>query len=268
MRQDWGDEKFVHYWKGYVGTARASPSDLKFIKKKILEKGKDVKILILGATVEYRELCGKLGIDVTLIDYSRYNYEYLKREIKHKPKERFVEGDWLTTLLNEKFDIILADNVINVLMKGDLEKLCLNVSKMLKKNGIFMPRTYVRNKNERYTGEKVIKEHRRQGKRDFYTWTIRNLFISAYNPKEDYIIIKDVWNILIDLYNKKLINKKELDVYRKLSMKDREFKFFIPERKYLDKTFLKFFNIKEIFYGKEEYLKGNLPLHVLNHKNR
>lgn len=266
MRKDWGDKKFVHYWKNYVGTARPSPSDLKFIKKKILEKGKNVKVLILGATVEYRDLCGKLGIEVTLIDYSRYNYEYLKKEIKHKPKEKFIEGDWLTTVLNKKFDIILADNVINVLRKKNLEKLCLNVCKMLKNDGLFMARTYVRNKDERYTGEEVIKEYRKKEKKDFYTWTIRNFFISAYNFKEDCITLKDAWNILMDLYNKKLINKGELDVYKNLSMKNREFKFFIPLIGWLDKTFLKFFKIKEIFYGKEKYLKDQLPLHVLTRK--
>src|SRR3989338_5753606 len=113
MPKDWSDE-FVHHWNYFIGPARASPSDLRFIKKKILEKDRDAKVLVLGATPGYRNLCGELDIPVTLIDFKRYNYEYLSDEVKNKPKERFVEGNWMDTVLPEKFDIILADNVLNV----------------------------------------------------------------------------------------------------------------------------------------------------------
>src|SRR3989344_2304130 len=125
----WTDD-FVKHWKYYLPPSRASPSELHFIKEKIIEKGKQAKILILGSTPEYRNLCGELKMPVTLLDFSRQNYEYLAREVKHKPKETFILGDWITTHLPHRFDIILGDNAINVVLKKDQLTFLKNVAKM------------------------------------------------------------------------------------------------------------------------------------------
>lgn len=266
IKKDWSDE-FVHHWKYYIGPARASPSDLEFIKKKILEKGKDTNILILGATPEYRNLCGELGMGVTLIDFKRYNYEYLGREVKNRPKETFYEGNWLNTVLNEKFDIILADNVINVMAKADVPKLLRNVSRMLKVGGLFMPRTYVREKGETYTGEKAVKEYREERKgQALYSGIVRNMYIAAYDFKKERVVLRDVWKIAVDMRKKGLMTDEEVMEFSKLSTENREFSFFIPEREIHEKALSEFFDIKEIFYGKEEYLRDKLPLYVLKLK--
>ncbi len=265
MKKDWSDE-FVYYWKYYKSPARPSTSDLRFIKKKIKSKGKNAKILILGATPEYRNMCGQLKLPVTLIDFSKKNYQYLKRAVKNKPKEKFVQGDWLKTVLDEKFDIILADNVINMIKKKDINKLFSNVSKMLKGGGYFMPRNYVRDKGEKYTGENSIKEYRREyPKSGVCSGTIRNLILASYDFRKDYTMLKDAWKVILNLYNKKLISSKELKDYENLSL-NRDFLFFMPLRSDLEKEFSKFFKIKEIFYGNEKHLKNKLPLHVLTKK--
>ena len=273
--KDWSSD-FVHYWKNYKVPARASPSDLSFIKKKILGKiaqiekdgGKkeDIKVLVLGATPEYRNLCGELGIPVTLFDFKRYNYEYLATEVKNKPKEKFIEGNWLTTILEDKFDVVLADNVLDVVMKEDIPTILKNISNILKKEGIFMPRTYIRDKDEHWTGEKVIKEYRKEGsKKPFYTWVIRNFYLSAYDSKKEFVVLKDVWTVITSLHDKSLLTDEELEICELLSL-DREFKFHIPLREELDKMLKEFFTIKEIFFGTELYLKRKLSLHVLMKK--
>lgn len=269
-KKDWSDkgDKFVHHWRYYEAPARPSPSDIEFIKKKILEKGKKARILILGATPEYRNLCGELGIPMILIDFSRYNYEYLAREVKNRPKEIFVEGNWLTAVLHEKFDIILADNVINVLMKKDIKKLFLNVRKMLKKDGLFMPRIYVREKGERYTGEEAIREWREERKgQSLFTATERNLLMAVYDFKKDIVVFGDEWEMLKKLRKKGIISDDELEGYRKLALENSKFKFFIPLREELNKALYEFFVIEEIFNGTERYLMDKLPLYVLIGKN-
>lgn len=266
-KEDWSGD-VVYHWKYYVPPARASPSDLEFIKKKILEKGKDCKILIFGSTPEYRNMCGELGMSVTLIDFKKFNYEYLGKEVKNKPKEIFFEGNWLKTVLNEKFDIILADNVINVLMKEDIDTLLLNVSKMLKKDGLFMPRIYIRGKNERYTGEKAIKEYREERKgQGLYSGLGRNLYIAAYDFDKDRNVLKDTWEIVIDLHKKGLLTDEELKEYSKLSLKNREFYFFIPVKEDHEKVLSGFFEIKDIFNATEDYVRGKMPLYVLGMKS-
>lgn len=270
MKKDWTDD-FVYHWKYYLVPARASPSDLEFIKQKILEKinklGKNISILVLGSTPEYRNLCSELGIPVTLLDYNRKNYEYLATEVKNKPKEIFIEGNWLTALPKEKFDIILGDNAINIIKKKDLPLLCANISQMLKKDGFFMPRTYIRDKDERWTGEEAISQYRKEANgKSLYTWAGRNFYLAAYNFKIDKVVLKDVWDLIKKLHNKGLISDKEIGEYSRLSYEGRELEFFIPVKEELDKIFLKFFNIKEIFNGTEPYLKNKFPLHVLAKK--
>ena len=152
-----GDWKvgLVQHWKYYLPPARASPSDLEFIKNKILEKiskydgdKSKVNVLVLGSTSEYRNLCGELGISCYCFDFSKYNHEYLGKEVKNKPKEVFVEGNWLDGipkvlkkedkgLKGEKFDIILADNVLNVTVRKQHQALFATISKLLKEGGLF-----------------------------------------------------------------------------------------------------------------------------------
>ena len=208
MNTDWSDE-FVYHWKYYKSPARPSASDLRFIKKIIKSKGKKAKILILGSTPEYRNICGQLKLSVTLIDFSKKNYQYLNREVKNKPKEKFVQGDWLKTVLNEKFDIILADNVVNMFKNNNIIKLFSNVSKMLEEDGYFMPRTYVRGKGEKYTEEKSIKEYKREYPKDgVCSGTIRNLILASYDFKKDYTRLKHAWKLILNLHNNKIISNK------------------------------------------------------------
>ena len=56
---DWSDE-FVHHWKYYLVPARASPSDLEFIKKKILEKYLKSKKIGYIVVEEIEELVGEI----------------------------------------------------------------------------------------------------------------------------------------------------------------------------------------------------------------
>ncbi|MBD3312829.1 methyltransferase domain-containing protein [Candidatus Woesearchaeota archaeon] len=266
MPKDWSEE-FVHHWKYFIGPARPGPSELEKIRQKILEKGEDAKVLILGSTSEYRNLLGELGIPVTLIDFKRYNYEHLSDEVENMPQERFIEGDWLSTVLDEKFDIILADNVLNIVCKKDLRELLKNVSKMLEPNGYFLPRTYIRRKGEKIDPVKVIEKYRE--KRDgesFYTWTARDLYIAVYDTEKDCATLKDVWTLIKSLHDKGLFTDRELEEWRKNSFENRELTFYMPSEDDLDKALKEFFRIVEVFNGTEEYLKGDVPLHILKPK--
>ena len=268
---NWTDE-FVHHWKYYLAPSRISLSEKEFIKNKIeekirkygIDKKEKVKILVMGATPEYRQLCGEMGVPVTLLDFSRYNYEYLCQEVKNKPKEKFIEGNWLTTISEDKYDIILADNVINVVMKKGQVKLYNNVCKMLKYDGFFMPRTFVREKGETWNAEKVISEYRKEANRkSLYTWTFRPFVMAVYGYNKEFCVFKDVWTEIKKLHEKGLITNKELEEFSKWSMELREFKVYVPEREELDKILKEFFAIKETFFGAEPYLKNMLPFHVL-----
>ncbi|MBT4540828.1 hypothetical protein HOC35_04915 [Candidatus Woesearchaeota archaeon] len=270
---DWNDE-FVHHWKYYRGHARASPSDLEFIKKKVLEKiekyngdKSKVKFLVLGSTPEYRNLCGELGITCYCFDFKKYNFDYLAEEVKNKPKEIFTQGNWLESipaeLANEKFDIILGDCIPNIIMPEDFQKLFENVFKLLKQDGFFMPRTYIKEKNEKLTSEEAIKKYREEGsKKPVYTWVGRELYVSSYKEGKDRIILKEIWDEIIRLHENNLLTKDEVDELNQMSYKNRNLFFSMPIREEFDESIKKVFDIKEIFFATEPYSKKLYPLHV------
>lgn len=262
MKSDWKTD-FVYHWKHFVHPARPGYSELELIKSKIKER-KQAKVLILGSTPEYRDLCGKLGADVTLIDFNKKNYQYLAKEMKTKPKEKFVNDNWITTVLNEKFDIILGDVVLNIVNKDNIIKVISNIFKMLKSGGLFLPRTYVRSQEERHTPEGIIKKYRKNGsKKPMFSWTVRDIMLSAYNFEDENLVFKDIWTNMNLLFKKGLITKEELENYRKLSFEKREFNFYFPEKKEFDKLLSNFFKLNGIFHSKKEYAKDNFPIHIL-----
>jgi len=270
----------VHHWKYYLPPARASPSDLEFIKNKILEKinkyqgdKSKVKLLVLGSTSEYRNLCGEMGITCYCFDFSEYNFEYLGKEVKNIPEEIFVEGNWLDDIPKEleleKFDIILADNVLNITVREHHQALFETISRLLKEDGLFMPRSFIKEKGERITPEEVIKKYREEGsKKPLFTWIGWDLYVAAYEVaahKEgrDHIFVKEIWKFLVELHEKKLITDDELAEFNKLSLEDRNFYFYIPVKEELDESLKEKFEIKEIYYATEPYCKNKTTLHVL-----
>lgn len=265
-KDDWSSKDFVSHWKYYPAPARPTISELEFIEKKIKEKGKEVKVLILGSTPEYRDMCGNLGIPVSCMDFSRSNYEYLTDEVLNVPKETFIQGNWIDVKTDEKFDIILGDHSIDVVSRKDFHELMHNVSNMLKHGGLFMPRTFIRRKDETMSSKQMIKEYRQKGYiYGIVAGTIRNIFIAACNPKEGTFTFKDLWNLVSVLYKEKLITKQELGYYGD-NMGWRifpEWKFFMPLEEEFEKQALAFYDIIEIFYGTEVYLGDRYPIHVL-----
>lgn len=257
---------FVYAWKYFTTPSRPSPSELKYIKNRILEKGESLKVLILGSTPEYRNICGELGIPVTIIDYNKLSYEILKELVEHMPKETFIEGNWIDVKLDEKFDIILGDNVVNVIPLPNMKTFLANMSKMLNKKGLFFSRNYIRYKGESYTTEKAIEEYRREGKDwPFIAGTLRNLCLAAFNPKTQMVKLSDIWKGIIRLHDKVLISDKEFKTYKKLTL-EREAGFCIPLRSEMEEWHEEFFKEEDVFCGTEPWLKENLPVYVFTTK--
>ncbi len=266
----WDKDQFVHHWKYYPVPARPSPSEIDFIRKRIIEKGKDSTVLILGSTPEYRNMCGEIGVKVTCFDFLKYNYEYLSDDVKHKPEEKFVEGNWTDKAIKEKFDFILGDHVIDVIKKQDAEKLLVNCSKMLKKDGMLILRTYVREKGEKITPEQALEIYRKKQRKNksinFLSYTLRNFHLSAYDFEKDYLVTRDVWKAVKDLHDKGLVSDEELELYRKIDVSNRDFQFFIPLKEWLEDIFSGIFSIAEVYNGTEEYINNQIPMHVLTLK--
>lgn len=276
-----GDWKvgLVEHWRYYLPPVRPCPSDLEFIKKKILEKIEEyngdkskIKLLILGSTSEYRNLCGELGIKCYCFDFSKPNFDYLAEEVKNKSKEVCIEGNWLDGIPkslkkikeNEKFDFILGDCVFNITIIKNHKKLVNTIFKLLKKEGSLIPRTFFKEKKEKITYEEMIEKYRKQGsKKPIFTWLAKDLYLGAFKEGQEFILVKQIWENLVKLHEKELISDDELEELSKLSFEDRDFEFCIPVKDEFDAFFKEKFIIKEVFLTPEQYCCNKLCLHVL-----
>lgn len=103
--------------------------------------GKDVALLLIGATKELRWLLKVLKINYDMIDYS----ENMKKvtEQRNDTLAIFYKQDWLKNTIDKKYDFIFGDLVLNLLSEKEALIFIDNYKKKLKKNGSILLRTRV-----------------------------------------------------------------------------------------------------------------------------
>lgn len=123
---------------------------------------KNLKVLVLGATPEIRDLAIELGAECTAVDISRNVLESLTKAMKYKDdkKNKFVCDDWFnmcSIFPKNSFDMILGDcsfNNVPFLRCGEMFQICKN---LLKKDGCIITRQifYFDHKMPRLTSQLV-----------------------------------------------------------------------------------------------------------------
>lgn len=150
---------YAEVWDKFPVPARPSEEELVYLEKEIKKLGKDINILILGSTIEYRSLCKKLRVIPYVADFDRSVYEVLTNYSNEKfENENFVEIDWLDIDYQDKFDVILGHRPYNVIGKKVLEKFFVKMRKALKPGGVFFCKGNIQPKNHQDRLEEIVSE--------------------------------------------------------------------------------------------------------------
>lgn len=161
-------DKYFAPWKDYAKqwgkycASPGSPSDQaisvyrKFIKKTGYKKG--IKILILGATPELRDLVQEFTKEVTLVDI---NWEMISEMTKllKKPnnQEIWIKADWLKIPIMDKyFQIVLGDLVLGNVEYNKQSQLLSEVKKVLVPQGYFIQKIQLLPNKWPYTLEQTL----------------------------------------------------------------------------------------------------------------
>jgi hypothetical protein len=158
---NWQPSK-AEYWKNLPAPARPWPSEVAWFEKYVLDKKGEGKIdvLILGATVEFRSMCHKHGMNVHVVDFSKKFFDILSEQhMDYYGPEIFYEQDWRSMELGKKFDLILGDLVANVLQPNDYPLFFPRVAAHLKPEGLFINRHWVRPDRAPINLEEVARRH-------------------------------------------------------------------------------------------------------------
>jgi len=147
--------------------------------KKITPEKRDLKMLILGATPELRDLGIALGYEVLAADFSMDMINVLTSVMKYQGHQRnlIIKGNWLEMDRFFKqgiFDVIMGDAPFNNVLPKDYRKLFLIVKELLKPEGCLIIRQMV----VEFSSVKEAEEIERMGQQKRMDWI--ELFFSIY----------------------------------------------------------------------------------------
>ncbi|MEK7619055.1 MAG: hypothetical protein AAB416_02340 [Patescibacteria group bacterium] len=269
-RLSWESTK-VYDWKNYVIPARPSRSELKRYEERIVKLKKQkshVTVAILGSTVEFRSLCHKYSLDVTVIEFSKKHYAILSRQqMKYRGTEHVREEDWRRMHTKERYDLILGDLVLNVVQKEDISTILQKLKESLSQDGVCMLRTWVRASSAHRSVDTILKSYRKAGsKSHFYTANIMPLYMCCY----DFLNDNANYPAMIHLLKEKLLEKKisKAEYHACYDRWQHEGSaFIIPLKAFAEEVMSRFFEITNIRYGTDCFKKW-APIYILKRKNK
>lgn len=134
------------FWSKVKPPWRPSKKEIEFwenIIKTVLRKKKSIRVLILGATPEFRDMLAKYKkIEVTMIDLNPLVKVAMDRLRKRKnPREKLIVGSWLEMkkiFPQNYFDIVMNDEGFENIAVKNHNQLHRNIRYVLKKDGYFL----------------------------------------------------------------------------------------------------------------------------------
>ena len=140
---------YNHYyklWKHVLPPWSPSLEEIKFCSQtldRLEEKVKRrLKVLVLGATPEFRDMLALKGHEITLLDILEPMHGAMTSIMRYKPKyEKLVIGNWLNAdkvLENNYYDAVFCDRPFDNIKFKDYDKFILAVKNILNKNGMIL----------------------------------------------------------------------------------------------------------------------------------
>lgn len=139
---------FAQTWKKIYPPSRPSRGNILAFEKLMLEAvkaKKDVRVLLLGATPELRDLFARYKkIAVTVCDINMEMIMAMTNLMKRKTaRETWIKASWLTAPLKENYyDLVFGDYITGNVPRKNLPQLYQQINKLLKKGGYFITRFF------------------------------------------------------------------------------------------------------------------------------
>ena len=138
------DKHIASDWEWVGPPARPSLSELLRFDRHLDCLPTHSNAMILGSTVEFRDMCFLHRFDTTVVDYDSETFHILSSHLRHPNTAKLVEQDWREMTFSKAFDIVLGDLALNTLSIPDQRAVIARVAASLKPGGTFIHRTWVR----------------------------------------------------------------------------------------------------------------------------
>lgn len=260
------EEQIAQEWEKYLGyTIRPLPSTTQYYEKLIASHGNKTKFLIYGGTPEIRTLFQKSNRGVVLVDRSEQMVKAMGRltltKVPLAENERFIKADWLTlNSLNEKFDLIMGDDAINMVSWDNFDLFLNQTYKTLNRGGIFICHLLVKPDdnliNQNFV--ELLEEYKQGAIKSIYDLASR-LNFTCFDKKNHSM----GWQQTIEMLGNDKLNilKPYLDFKQVFGLCNS--RFYCPPLNLFEPLAKKYFTIKQIFYAHEHEYCLFEPVYVL-----
>lgn len=271
--------KIAKKWKLGGPPARPSLDELKEIfepyikclaKQIFLKEKRPAKMLVLGATPEFRNLGLKYGLEVWAADINPNMLEAMDKLIKQRKSKRNkkVVTDWLNMSRNlpkNYFDLVMAEQSFNIVAIKDWSKLFQEILHTLNPKGfILLKFGTVTAKSKRKSSPWAIKKFsQRKLKAGDLAWTLHFApDAKLYNPKRRTVDLKRQPLIVDEALKKGKITKKQWQEHEKIGIIQRGGIIYnaLPKQK-TTKFLRKYFKILKIKHGKDFLLCHDMNIY-------
>ena len=237
----------ANLWQHYHEPMRPSSSEVAIVKEYVQS---NIKILLLGSTPEYRDFFAENNMDVTVVDYNKFNYDAMTLLMKHQPKqETFVEKNWLDLVCSNKYDLIIGDHIINLLALEKWQPLLNKLTACLKTNGkllqrvIIAPEDYSKDLYDIFASGKNISNDK------LVSQTFYDLIFSTLDQDTHSTNLNRVWEKVNQAYKENLLSQEQLAIYEKFSWQDNHYSAYFTSQSYLLKLLQQHFENNTIIQG-------------------
>lgn len=268
MIKSWNSELALK-WTKMVGPSRPTCTELsvyqKYVQKLQKQKNRQLEMLVLGSTPEFRDWGFENNLKVSVIDCNHDYHETINREIRHKillTKENFIERKWQTLDEIEKYDIIIGDLVTGNLAPEELEPFLNKINLALISGGYYLGKSFYRLENYIVPEpENIVKQYYYNNSCHPYSFMIYDF--SVYCLRNDLLNFKHMYTMIKQLHENGIMDSDTFSCFCDIGLESQmSFQFYIPPlKKYLELC-KKYFKIEAIEYNNEIYSK-QFPLVIL-----
>lgn len=261
------DTAVAEIWSNYVPPGRPSCAELTLYTRHLRDLQKKLKrrirLLVLGSTPEFRDWGFEEDMEVTVVDYSRSNYDMLSSFMRHPRKEEiFCEKNWTEMSFNGDFDLVVADYSVSVLKKEEVPIFLKNVANCLDKDGLFITKQYIQYDSKYDSLEDLVKDYYKNFPGFNIFLFINDIINLKVNKETSYFIFEPAFNHLKKLYENGLLKEREFKKFSCLNLTGRSFDIFVPTTDNWEKMVNQYLKINSIEHS-EDFYSETCPIYIL-----
>lgn len=267
----WGGE-LAEIWTNNVPPSRPSCSELcvytTFLRKLQKKTTRQLKLLVLGSTPEFRDWGYEENLCVSVVDKSEEYYKHISRELRHKnTKESVFFSTWEAMQLPESYDIILGDLAIGNIDPRKFDTFLRNIRDSLSDDGIFMGKSFIWTDKETVKSPKqIIDEYSNFIQIHPYTFINHQLGLFCLDKLRFSIDFRRMFLELENLVSHGDMSHELFSYFKNVGWNtEMKFEFFAPSQEFFVSSVNKVLAFNQFVHTEDVYTNV-FPIYVINQK--